>query len=69
MEGVYEQFFALMYHGRWDFQQAYCLPIGLRSWFIQRLKKQKEMEQEAVENASTGNKSQRHSIPSNLPKN
>ena len=46
MENVYEQFFALMYHGRWDFQQAYNLPIGLRTWFVKRLIKQKEDEQE-----------------------
>tara|TARA_R110000824_G_scaffold263302_3_gene451977 strand:- start:123 stop:332 length:210 start_codon:yes stop_codon:yes gene_type:complete len=57
MENVYEQFFALMYHGRWDFQQAYNLPIGLRTWFVKRLIKQKEDEQEATSNASKGTKS------------
>jgi hypothetical protein len=53
MENVYEQFFALMYYGRWDFQQAYSLPIGLRKWFMERLIKQKKDEQEAQEQASS----------------
>ena len=54
MENVYEQFFALMYHGNWDFQQAYCLPVGLRTWFTKRLIKQKQLEDEAVSGASQG---------------
>ncbi len=41
-----------MYHGRWDFQQAYNLPVGLRNWFLERLIKQKEKENEAMEKAS-----------------
>ena len=53
MEDVYEQFFALMYHGRWDFQQAYNLPVGLRTWFVKRLIKQKEDEQEALSPATS----------------
>ena len=56
MEDVYEQFFALMYYGRWDFQQAYNLPVQLRTWFVKRLIKQKELEQEAMKgggNSST----------------
>lgn len=48
MEDVYEQFFALMYHGRWDFQQAYNLPVALRAWFVKRLIKQKQDEQDAL---------------------
>tara|TARA_R100000008_G_C3534459_1_gene141162 strand:+ start:181 stop:372 length:192 start_codon:yes stop_codon:yes gene_type:complete len=52
MEQIYEQFFGLMYHGRWDFQQAYNLPVGLRNWFLERLIKQKEKENEAVQQAS-----------------
>jgi len=50
MQNVYEQFFGLMYYGRWDFQQAYNLPVRLRSWFIKRLIKEKEKEQEAAAN-------------------
>ena len=49
MENVYEQFFAMMYYGRWDFQQAYSLPVGLRKWFMERLVKEKEREREQVE--------------------
>jgi len=51
MEGVYEQIFSLMYYGRWDFQQAYSLPVGLRGWFIRRLIKQKEDEHKNAERA------------------
>ena len=67
IEAIYEQFFALMYHGNWDFQQAYSLPVGLRTWFVQRLVKEKEAEREAVENASSRSGKTHHSIPSNLP--
>ena len=52
MESVYEQFFFLKYSGGWSFSEAYNLPIGLRSWFTQRLIKQLEMEKEAIEQAS-----------------
>jgi hypothetical protein len=52
MQGVYEQFFALMYHANWDFQQAYNLPVGLRDWFVKRLIKQKEDERKAIEEAT-----------------
>ena len=55
MEDVYEQFFALMYHGSWDFQQAYNLPVGLRDWFVKRLIKQKEDERKAIEEAANPN--------------
>jgi len=54
MEDVYEQFFALMYHGSWDFQQAYNLPVALRTWFVKRLIKQKEDEKEAVSGKQKG---------------
>ena len=57
MESVYEQFFFLKYSGGWSFSEAYNLPIGLRSWFTQRLIKQLEMEKEAIENASKGSSS------------
>jgi|TARA_E500000331_G_scaffold313740_1_gene322594 hypothetical protein len=65
MENVYEQFFFLMYHGKWDFQQSYNLPVGLREWFTKRLLKQLEDEKEARENVSSNKKT--HTIPSNLP--
>ena len=52
IESVYEEIFALKYHGNWDFSEAYSLPIQIRRWFLRRLQKQKEMENEAVENAT-----------------
>ena len=48
MENVYEQFFFLMYHGRWSFIESYNLPIGLRRWFINKIKYQFEMEKDAA---------------------
>ena len=52
VEAVYEQFFALKHHGRWSFIELYNLPIGLRNWFVERLKKQFEDEQKAYGKAS-----------------
>tara|TARA_R100000951_G_C2566902_1_gene157464 strand:- start:316 stop:456 length:141 start_codon:yes stop_codon:yes gene_type:complete len=44
----------LKYYGNWSFAEAYNLPITIRRWFLERLKKQIESENEAVENASSG---------------
>ena len=49
MESVYEAFFFLKYAGGWSFSEAYNLPIGLRTWFIERLLLQLERENDAVE--------------------
>tara|TARA_R100001082_G_C4277388_1_gene122377 strand:+ start:410 stop:640 length:231 start_codon:yes stop_codon:yes gene_type:complete len=54
MENVYEQFFFLKYSGGWSFSEAYNLPIGLRKWFVERLVKQIERENEEIEKASKG---------------
>jgi len=54
MENVYEQFFFLKYAGAWSFSEAYNLPVGLRQWFVKRLVKQLEAENQAVEDASRG---------------
>lgn len=48
MESVYEQLFALKYHGGWSFFESYNLPIQMRSWFLGRLVKQKEEENKAL---------------------
>jgi len=48
-ESVYEEFFALKYHGGWSFIEAYNLPIQLRGWFVKRLVKQFENEKEQME--------------------
>ncbi len=47
MENVYEQFFALKYHGGWSFIEAYNLPVALRVWFLNKLIEQIEKENEA----------------------
>jgi len=44
IEGIYEQFFFMKYHGGWSFTEAYNLPIPIREWFLKRLIKQKELE-------------------------
>ena len=54
MENVYEQFFFLKYSGGWSFIEAYNLPVGLRTWFTERLIKQLEDEKEAMERANEG---------------
>tara|TARA_Y100000593_G_scaffold85426_1_gene162438 strand:- start:830 stop:1063 length:234 start_codon:yes stop_codon:yes gene_type:complete len=54
MENVYEQFFFLKYAGGWSFIEAYNLPVGLRKWFVERLVKQIEDENQAIDNASKG---------------
>ena len=51
-EHVYEQFFFLKYHGGWSFTEAYNLPVGLRDWFLKRLIKQLEKENEEVKKAN-----------------
>jgi hypothetical protein len=56
MENIYEQFFFLKYYGGWSFIEAYNLPIGLRSWFVDRLKKQLESEEEAMKEAQSKSK-------------
>ena len=51
MENVYEQFFLLKHFGGWSFIEAYNLPIGLRTWFVERLQKQYEDEAKETEKA------------------
>jgi hypothetical protein len=48
MESVYEEFFLLQYHGLCSFLESYNLPIGLRRWYLDKLKYQYEMEAEAM---------------------
>jgi hypothetical protein len=62
MENVYEQFFFLKYSGGWSFSEAYNLPVGLRTWFVERLIKQLGDEQEAIENASKGTQSKNQAL-------
>ncbi len=48
METVYEQFFVLQYHGICSFLEAYNLPIGLRKWYLEKLRAQFEAEAKAL---------------------
>jgi len=62
MEDVYEQFFFLKYSGGWSFAEAYNLPLGLRKWFVQRLIRQLEAEQQAMEEAQAGGSSKSQTL-------
>ena len=71
MQNVYEHFFFLQYSGGWSFIEAYNLPVGLRTWFLERLAKQLEDEKKAIEKASKGRggNSETHELSSfNQPK-
>ena len=57
MKSVYEEFFMLKYHGGWSFIEAYNLPVGLRRWFLERLVKQFEKENEDMKEAMNQAKS------------
>ena len=51
VQGTYEQFFFMIYSNKWTFTELYNLPIGLRTWFVERTIKQKEADQEAIDKA------------------
>jgi hypothetical protein len=68
MQNVYEQFFFLKYAGGWSFAEAYNLPIGLRDWFTQRLIKQLEDENEAMESSSKGSSNSQTLTAHNQPR-
>ncbi len=59
MESVYEQFFALKYHGGWSFAEAYNLPLVIRTWFVDRLARQFKKESEEIEKIKRKNKTPR----------
>ena len=40
MEDVYECFFILKHYGGWSLFELYNLPIGLRSWWLDRTTKE-----------------------------
>lgn len=44
--------FLLKYHGGWSLTETYNLPIGLRRWFLERLIKERERENEAYKEAA-----------------
>tara|TARA_R110002020_G_scaffold230703_4_gene441826 strand:+ start:1558 stop:1812 length:255 start_codon:yes stop_codon:yes gene_type:complete len=67
MESVYEAFFFLKYAGGWSFSEAYNLPIGLRTWFVERLLRQLENEKEAMEGGQKGNSGAQTLTAANQP--
>jgi hypothetical protein len=56
IESVYEEFFILKYYGNWSLTEAYNLPVVIRRWFLKRLSKQIEDENDAVNNAQASSK-------------
>ena len=44
MKNIYDIFFNMKMHGGWSFIEAYNLPIGLRTWFVEKLKDHFEKE-------------------------
>ena len=67
MENVYEHFFYLQYTGGWSFIEAYNLPVGLRTWFVNRLAKQVKAENDQYSDSSntsggTGSKKRTYSM-------
>ena len=64
IENVYEEFFLLKYYGGWSFSEAYNLPVLIRRWFLDRLAKQLEKEQQQLEKSNTGSRS---SSSGNMP--
>jgi len=67
MHNVYEQFFFLKYAGGWSFTEAYNLPVGLRNWFTERLVKQLEDENEAMNKGSGGSSNSQTLTAHNQP--
>ena len=68
MQNVYEQFFFLKYAGGWSLTESYNLPVGLRMWFVERLAKQLEDENTALESAQRGNSSSQTLTAHNQPR-
>lgn len=56
IEAVYEQLFQLKYYGGWSFFESYNLPVSVRMWFLERLIKQKQDENEASKKASSSSR-------------
>lgn len=61
-----EQFFTLKYHGKLSLWELNNLTAEERSWWIKRLNKQKEMEEQQSSSAQTPS-IPRPSVP-NIPK-
>jgi len=52
--------FSLVFHGKISLIEAYNLPVGLRTWFMKRLKREFEEQKQRQEEAQkSANNSQR----------
>ena len=68
MQNIYEQFFFLKYAGGWSLTESYNLPIGLRMWFVERLARQIEEENQAMEDAQRGGSKSQTLTADNAPR-
>tara|TARA_Y100001972_G_C7497734_1_gene252134 strand:+ start:182 stop:385 length:204 start_codon:yes stop_codon:yes gene_type:complete len=48
MENVYETFFILKHYGGWSLFELYNLPVGLRTWWLDRTLEEYKKEAEAA---------------------
>lgn len=51
--------FSLVFHGKISLIEAYNLPVGLRIWFIKRLKREFEEERQRMEEAQKSSSNSR----------
>jgi hypothetical protein len=58
----------LKYAGGWSLTESYNLPIGLRGWFVERLARQIEEENQAMEDAQRGGSKTQTLTADNSPK-
>ena len=51
-ENFYKELFDVVYHGKVSFQDAYNMPVNLRSWWIKRINWTMEERRKAEEKAN-----------------
>ena len=56
MKNIYDIFFNMKMHGGWSFIEAYNLPIGLRTWFVEKLKDHFEKEKKEYDKIKSSSK-------------
>ena len=56
MQNVYEQFFILKHYGSWSLIELYNLPVGLRTWWLERTIREYEKEKEQHDKAMKGSR-------------
>ena len=58
----------MKYAGGWSLTESYNLPIGLRMWFVERLARQIEEENQAMEDAQRGGSKSKTLTADNAPR-